>query len=112
MSEGRVRLFTADAPFALGREGTTLILFWAAWCRVSTAASDAFVQEAAETLHFQWVLCDYEQHRERSISLMHVRTIPTLLILTHGDEFARYIGPLKRSDLRRICRGLIGQPLP
>ncbi len=107
MTSRSVRQFSPGDEGPSVRSEIELVLFWAAWCRSATAASDAFVREANVSPYARWGLCDYELHRERCISWLQIRSIPTLVVFVAGAEFMRHSGGLQRRDFRRIYQDLV-----
>ena len=77
---------------ASSHERPVLVDFWAAWCGPCKAQSPILDQLAASVGHRATVAKLDVDEAPDVASELNVRSIPTIVVLRHGREAARFVG--------------------
>ena len=81
--------------------------FWAPWCGPCRMMAPAFAKAAALLEpHVRLVKVNTEQERGLAMHY-HIRSIPTLVIFSNGQEIARQSGAMGEHDLVRWVQAII-----
>ncbi|MFB6193257.1 MAG: thioredoxin [Candidatus Nanohaloarchaea archaeon] len=79
-------------------EETWIIDFWADWCQPCKVLAPHFEEASEEFEDVNFGKVDMEEHQSLGTKL-GVRALPTMVILSGGDEVARKSGAMNKSDL-------------
>ena len=81
-----------------------LVDFWAPWCGPCRMMAPAF-EQAAAALEPQFRLIKVNTDEEQALGARYqIRSIPTLMLFSHGRETARQPGAMGLGDILRWAR--------
>ena len=99
MSKVRETVAASWETEVLGAEGPVLVDFWADWCapchRISPIVEEIANERAGELEVFK-----LDADAETEVAMRHnVRAMPTLLLISGGEEIGRIVGALPKSRI-------------
>ncbi len=84
--------------YVINTELPIVVDFWAEWCGPCKAMAPQFSQAAQLAPQYRFVKVDTEQAQKIS-SQFNIRSIPTLIVYTNGQEIARQAGAMQAVQL-------------